>query len=290
MKRNVYQVTFAMFIASILLIPSLVCASVDTTYPIQFNTPPADAYADEMIDALSGFFRFGENALGAPDAEYAELFKEYGNGYLTYDMGLYERIWNDTGDDFTVISHSGAYNVKVGNNIQQPLITIGDASDNASFDLNDVGLEYAQYVQIQYLAGGEVYLDAIEAIHLEAITPETDPPVITPIEDFSVWNNQSTVEFTWEITESYPWSYVIKINDEIYQEGEWLENNIHFSYTITEPEILDISLTATDFFGFSSEDTVVVEILNTKGATALPMIFTIITLVGISIIFQRKQY
>ena len=289
MKRNVYQITFVMFIASILSIPSLVCASIDTTYPIQFNTPPADLYADEMIDALSAFFRFGENALGAPDAEYAELFLEYGNGYLTYDMGAYERIWNDTGDDFTVISHSGAYIVKVGNNIQQPLITIGDASDNASFDLNDVGLEYAQYVQIQYLAGGEVYLDAIEAIHLEAITPETNPPVITPVEDFTTYNNETNVEIIWDITDSYPWNYEIHIDDVLYQEGRWLDGEVILIYEIQNPKTITVEMTAYNFFGYSSTDIVVVEIKDVDGTSALSILLSLLTLLGVTIVLKKRN-
>jgi len=290
MKRELCQIALAIFLFSILFTPSNIYSKIDSTAPILINTPPSDVYADELIDSLTVFIRYGENALGAPDSEYTELFQEYGNGYITLDMGEYEKIWNDTGDDFTVHSYSGAYLVKVGNNIHQPLLTIGEGSDTTSFDLNDTGLEYAQYVQIHYSAGGEVYLDAVEALHLEELLPDTNPPDVTPINDFSVYDNETEVEFTWTVTDEHPWNYVITINDNPYSEGLWIEGEeITFSYTVDGPKNLTIEMTAYDFFGYNTVDTVVLEIKALNPASALPVVLSLIALIGVSYIFKKRN-
>lgn len=289
MKREVSRITLIIFLLSILIIPSFIHSSVETTSPIQINAPPSDVYADDVIYTLTAFIRYGEKALGAPDGEYTELFEEYGNGYITLDMGEYEKIWNGTGDDFTVHSHSGQYIVKVGNNIHQPLFTIGSFSDTTSFDLNDTGLEYVQYVQIHYSAGGEVYLDAIEAIHLEVITPETDTPIITPVEDFWVYDNQTSVDITWYVTDIHPWNYSIIIEGEEYQTGLWLEEEINLSYIIEKPGNITVQLYAYDFFGYYSLDEVEVEIRGTGKTSALPIVLSLLSLLGLTIALNKRN-
>ncbi|GAH82763.1 unnamed protein product, partial [marine sediment metagenome] len=59
-----------------------------------------DAYADEVVLDFTIFTSDGINSIGAPDGIYAQIFSDYLDGSLTLDMGRYEAIINDEGDDF----------------------------------------------------------------------------------------------------------------------------------------------------------------------------------------------
>ncbi len=289
MKFRIKLISFWVTLIMMLSLPFLVQSKVDTYTPIEISSPPIDSYADEIVEGLSYILLNGQNALGAPDAVYAQIFQGYTNGLLTLDMGRYEKIVNGTGDDFTVHCLSGGYTIKAGSNIQQPLTTIGQGENTTSFDLSSVGLEEARYVQVQYRTGVNVFLDAIETIHQEVSPSESIDPIITPVDDFEVWDNISAVEFTWEVIEENPWNYSISINDEIITENEWFDAEIDFSYTINGPEILEITLVVYDFFGSSSSDTVVVEIKAADGVSALSLVFSLVVLFGVTFMLKRKK-
>jgi len=134
-----------------------------------------DACADSIVLGLSMWYLDGENALGPPDGKFARLYLDYGNGHVTLDMGLEEEILDRRGVDFTVYARGGSYAVFVGNNLSAPLLVgnqtpppltlLGEGFGNTSFNLANTDLTQARYIQIVYLAGEEVELDAVEAVH-----------------------------------------------------------------------------------------------------------------------------
>ncbi|MCE7743071.1 MAG: hypothetical protein GOP50_11535, partial [Candidatus Heimdallarchaeota archaeon] len=54
-------------------------------------------------------------------------------------------------------------------------------------------------------------------------------------------------------------------------------------------ETLTIKMTAYDFFGYSSVDTVLVEIRDSAEASALPLVLSIISLIGIVFISKKRK-
>jgi len=164
--------------------------AVTRTYWLQFFVDLGDAYADLVISEASMWYAFGDQALGPPDGKSAHLFFGYGNGHLTLDMGLCEEIVDGPGADFTVYAtRKGEYAVfgsnnllcptLVGNQISAPLMLLGEGFGNTSIDLASVGLAQIQYIQIVYLAGEEVELDAVGAMHFN------QPP--SPAPNYERW-------------------------------------------------------------------------------------------------------
>ena len=51
-----------------------------------------DEYADSVVFKSSMWYFHGENAMGAPDNKSAVIYFDYGNGFLTLDMGEGEEI------------------------------------------------------------------------------------------------------------------------------------------------------------------------------------------------------
>ncbi|MFX0198767.1 MAG: aryl-sulfate sulfotransferase [Candidatus Hodarchaeota archaeon] len=134
-----------------------------------------DSYADSVVTEASMWYWDGDNALGSPDGQYTSLYTGYGNGHVTLDMGLDEEILDGKGEDFTVYSLKGKYAVFVSNNLStqllvgnqvfSPLILLGEGVGNTSFDLESAGLDQARFIQIVYLTGENVQLDAVMALH-----------------------------------------------------------------------------------------------------------------------------
>ncbi len=149
--------------------------SVSQTSWICVFVNPGDPFANSLVLNSSMWFMDGMNVLGQPDTRFTRLYYDYGNGHVTVDMGLHEEIINGPGIDFNVISRGGKYvvfgsnnlsiQIGMGNQVESPFIMIGEGSDNSSFDLDNVGLEQVRYIQIAYIAGDEVEVDAIVASH-----------------------------------------------------------------------------------------------------------------------------
>ena len=132
-----------------------------------------DDYADSIVTGASMWYIDGENALGPPDNLFTRLYFDYGNGHVTLDLGIDEEIVDEPGDDFIVYATGGDYVVFASNNLsasilignQTPLVLIGEGTGITSFDLADSNMEQARYIQIVYLTGDEIGIDALEALH-----------------------------------------------------------------------------------------------------------------------------
>ncbi|MFX0095534.1 MAG: aryl-sulfate sulfotransferase, partial [Candidatus Hodarchaeota archaeon] len=165
---------------------------------IMFEYQLGDPYANAVVSEASLWYFAPENALGAPDGNCSLIFVDYGNGYLTLDMGAYEEIIDGEGADFTVITQEGNYTVYVSNETTS-FIYIGWGNSNTSFDLASIGFTKARYVRVEYRAGVRVELDAIVASNYNLLE-DTDPPQISDIADFWIWENQTQVTLTWNVS------------------------------------------------------------------------------------------
>ncbi|MFQ6126729.1 MAG: aryl-sulfate sulfotransferase [Candidatus Heimdallarchaeota archaeon] len=149
--------------------------TVTNTIRIRIWVNLGDAYADSIVRGFSMWYWDGENALGPPDGKFTRLYYGYGNGHVTLDMGLDEEIRDGKGVDFMVYARKGSYAVFVGNNLSAPLLIgnqtpppltlLGEGFGNTSFDLASADLVQARYIQVVYIAGEEVELDAVMAVY-----------------------------------------------------------------------------------------------------------------------------
>ncbi|MFX1285686.1 MAG: hypothetical protein ACFFB5_18745 [Promethearchaeota archaeon] len=220
-----------------------------------------DAYANYIIEGLSTWYLYGENALGPPDNNYALIYQDYGNGYLVLDMDFRQEIINGTGSDFTIIAGDGDYLVRVGNNFTSPFVILGTGSGNQSFDLSTVGLISARYVWIECISEETVELDAIEAIYYNQPDYETDLPQITGPDDFWVWSDQKTVQISWEVYDLNPWNYSISVENITVEQLPWEESLITYNLDLmNRNNSLKITLILDDIFGNRAKDTVTIEL------------------------------
>ena len=165
------------------------CTTTTRTSWLQIWVNFGDAYADSVITEASMWYTDGEFALGPPDIKYAHLYFGYGNGHVTLDMGADEEIIDGRGADFTVHARGGEYAVFVSNNLSAPLlvgnqmsaplILLGEGIGNTQFDLANSDLPQVRYIQIVYLIGDEVEIDAVVAQYFN------QPPRPTP--NFAHW-------------------------------------------------------------------------------------------------------
>ena len=134
-------------------------------YPDNFQNNPSNATA----------------ALGPPDGTQASLGV---GGEITIDMGVYGRIANEDGSDFTVFENdatSEGYEVSVSNTWDGPWTQLGDGLGTTSFDLETVSLETARYIRIMDDGDGSVWetfpgfdLDAVQSLHPPLTTLHVD--------------------------------------------------------------------------------------------------------------------
>lgn len=228
---------------------------------INIDSFPSDNYADEIIENLSLYYSDGENALGPPDGNYATIFSDYSSGLITLDLGRYEIALDGSGDDIIVYVESGDYIVKIGNNLSQPFITLGNGNITKGFDFASIGFEETRFVQIQCLGEESVNLDAVEVINLFTPIDDTDNPVINGPEDFSVYENSTKVSITWVVLDSTPWNYSILINGLEIESGEWIYSRIVYNWKEISIGETNFTLILYDFFGNNAKDTVIVEVL-----------------------------
>ena len=251
-----------------------------------------DSYADSVIEQLSKYFLDSENALGETDGNYARIFSEYGAGYITFDMGRYEEILDGVGEDFTVVSTIGYYTCWVGNFLEAPFIPLGNISTGTtSFDLSLEGFDFARYVRIQYYSGVYVNLDSIEAIYHNMPEEDTENPVISGPVDFWIWDNQSNINLIWQGSDSTPFKYIIFVNLEEIETGEWGEDDISFTYFWDEKITQNVTLTLYDIYGNQNTDSVIIEILDTPvkntGSNLIILLSSVIGIVVVSSIFRK---
>lgn len=254
---------------------------------LELNTFPADNYADEIITEMSFFYTDGENALGAPDGEYAKIFADYTVGLVFFDLGRYEICVNETGDDLRVHINYGTYIIKIGNDLSSPFTTLGQSNTTKEFDIDSVGFTEVRYVQIQYFSDGFVELDAIEVINLYTVATDNVDPNITPVDDFWVYDNVSLISFSWDVSDATPWNYSIEVNGVIIKSDDWFDVSIAFLWTDITAQNLTITLLVFDFFGNSAEDIINVEIRPIPTKTTLYLVFLLPT--AFYLYFKRRR-
>jgi hypothetical protein len=256
----------------------------------------SDPYANSAVSESSMWSLNVDNAIGRPDRVVAQIFADYGNGYLTLDMGEGEEVLNEAGDDFTIIAEGGEYLVLAGNDLNHPLKQLGTGKDNSTFDLSTGDLEEARYVRIEYSMGEAVALDAIVAINYNEV--DNDPPIITGPADFYVWVNQSFITIQWIVFDVSPWNYSILADEIVVQSGAWYDSIIIYSCSITSIAVVQITLVLFDVFGHRTEDTVTVEIrevettetLSKRSTFSREIIFIcLFTLCTMVFMFRKKK-
>jgi hypothetical protein len=247
-------------IYNLTLVVSDTVSRVSQTTWIHIILDPGDPYADDVVNDFSGWFLFGDNALGAPDGEYARIYLDYANGFMTLDMGDSEEVVNEDGNDFAVISESGECRVSVATSLTDAFTSLGRSGGNTSYDLQDFGLEGFRYVRVEFYSGEEVLLDAIVGYNVNVPLGDTIPPVIYEVEDFSAYDNVPSVSITWTATDDAPWSYVILLNDTLVSSGHWNGSEITYFLAANVNASWNVTLILEDLMGNTASSSVVIEI------------------------------
>lgn len=233
--------------------------SVSVTSWITISYTIGDKYANSAVN--TAFSSDEDNAIGAPDGEFAILFIGYSNGYVTLDMGENEEILNGEGNDFTIHALGELYMVKVANSLSAIPTSLGTGNGTKSFDLSTIGFDSARYIIIEINAvEGTVEIDAVEAINYNTIETDEENPIIVGLEDFWVWRNQTSVSLIWEVSDFTPMNFSISIDGSRVQSGPWNGENINYILTCNYLGFQTIRLTLYDIFGNSAYDEVVVEV------------------------------
>lgn len=219
-----------------------------------------DKYADIIITASSVYYTHGEKALDAPDNEYATIFVDYSNGYITLDMGENEEIIDGDGYDVIIYSMDGFYTLRISNDLSKPFTILGYGEGNQSFDLSSIGFSVARYIRIEYRSGSNVLLDAVEALNYNVPESDTHSPVIleSPDNVTTFYTENGEIILFWEVFDISPWKYTITINNDIFESRMWDGFNIEFTFIITSIGSFNIKLTLYDLFGHIADDNVII--------------------------------
>ncbi|MFW9887877.1 MAG: hypothetical protein ACFFER_06830, partial [Candidatus Thorarchaeota archaeon] len=200
------------------------------------------------------------NALGPPDGEFAQIYSDYGNGYITLDMGDDEEIIDDVWDDFVVIAE-GSYSVYGGSSLDEIFTLIGRGEGTSGFDLSSVSLNTAKYLKIEIYAGGLVEIDAVQALHFNSPASDTSSPLILGPADIWIWENQTTVSLEWSASDATPWDYEIIVNGNSTFHGGWNGSDISFVLTPIATGDWYITLILRDVFGNTAIDSVIIHVM-----------------------------
>jgi len=245
-------------------------SSARSTVWIGVTVDLGDPYADLNIKAESLWVSFPENALGPPDGESARIFVDYGNGYLTLDMGMNEEILDGQGDDLRVIAEGGTYAIFASPSLEEFFAPLGTGSGNESFDLAVAGIELARYLRIEYTSGSFIMLDAVVALSCNRPASDTDSPQIQNIDDFWVWENETCVNLMWSAFDATPWDYSVIINGSRVYSSFWNGSDIVYTFVPEGPGMWNITLLATDAFGNSAQDSVLIDVRPSPQTTVFP--------------------
>ncbi|MFW9911300.1 MAG: aryl-sulfate sulfotransferase [Candidatus Thorarchaeota archaeon] len=267
-------------------------ASTSSTIWLTVILNPGDSYADAYLAERSFHYIAGENALGAPDNQSATLFLEYGNGEITLDMGEHEEIVDGVGDDFTV--HAvGNYTVFAIDDISQMMRFIAYGKDTQRFDLNDVGLDSARYVKVEFRIGESVLLDAIEALNCIVTEGDDNPPVIEGPDDQSSHQGE-VINLIWHAYDVTPFLMRVYANDTLVGFYEWTTSEVFYDFITYDVGMWNITAEFWDLYGNNASDSVNIEII--EGPAPFPwesaLFFTasaagVLVLVGI--VVKRKR-
>lgn len=254
---------------------------------LELNIFPPDNYADEVIDEISYFYSDGENALGAPDGEYARIFEMYTNGFVYFDLGRYETCADSTGDDLRVHINNGTYIIKIGNDLSSHFTTLGQSNTTMEFDIDSVGFIEVRYVMILSVFNITLELDAIEVINLYTVVTDNDNPVIDGPEDFWIYDNETELSFVWTVSDATKWNYSILVNSVEIETEEWYETSIEFDWNDISPQNLTVTLILFDYFGNQAVDTVLIEIRTTPERSSFFLV--LIPLIPLYIIRKKLK-
>ncbi|MGV9169888.1 MAG: aryl-sulfate sulfotransferase, partial [Promethearchaeia archaeon] len=234
--------------------------TVSRTDFVQVVLDPGDPYADSVVEERSSWASQMDNAVGAPDGKFALIYLDYGNGFLTLDMGEGEEIVNEAGFDFTVVAEGAEYKVSVSNNLEASFTDLGIMNGSQQIDLDNSSLDSARYVMISYWEGTEVRLDAIVASHHRTPSDDTQPPSLQGPADFSILSHEQPITLTWNATDETPWDYTILVDGDVYAESEWYGNDIFFQFEWTNAGTVEVVLNVSDAFYNTAEDHVLIQI------------------------------
>jgi hypothetical protein len=240
--------------------------AVDTIW-VEIVADAGDPYVDEYLPDRSQGYLSGENTIGAPDGQYATLYTDYEDGYISLDMGENEEIVNGPGADFTVEAQGGSYRVFVTNSLETMFELVGTGNNQTDFDLDSSSLEEARYVRIQYLSGDDVELDAIVAINYNTPPADTTPPTLT----FDGGSHNlvlgANTTLVWNASDDTPWSYEIYVNSNLALTEFWDGSQIQYLFEPTAVGQWNVTIVAHDAFGNFATDTVMVDVRNPSDPT-----------------------
>ena len=242
-------------------------SSISTMW-IKIWIKSGDPFADKFEEHISLWNIDGNNACGAPDGIYSEIYQDYGNGYIILDMGESEEILDGLQEDFTVYAHGGDYNIFVGNDLTKPFTFLRSGQNNQSFDLNNIGSSKIRFVKIEVSNYESVFIDSIVAIYYDGPDFGSIVPKIDYIADFWIWDNISTIDINWNAISTTPWNYSITINGFIIESGPWLGLDIKLEYNWEDIGKYEIKLRVTNVFGNSDNKTVGVEVREQPSITS----------------------
>jgi hypothetical protein len=234
-------------------------ASASSYVWIRISIQLSDPYAEAVVDTHSLWSIHRENALGPPDNEYALIFVDYENGYLTLDMGENEDIIDTEGADFELVALGGTYNVYASDSLNVLFKNIGRGSGNQSFDLSNSGIDNARYIRIEYFSGDDVRLDAIIALSYNVTHLDQNAPLITGPMDFWELEDQDPITVLWNASDEHPWNYSVYVNKTAIDLGPWYGADIYFDLN-KGIGIWNVTLVVFDLFENHAEDSVLIEV------------------------------
>jgi len=247
-----------------------------------------DPYADTLITSWSGWYYDGNNSIGPPDGMFTTIYVEYGNGYVTLDMGQGEEILNNPGVDFSIIARGGDYQLSVATNLDSNFEIMGVFSGNTSFELSEVDLESARYVRITYFDGAFIELDAVVAFSYNLPTTESIIPLVVGPNDYTM-ESGTTLILNWTAYDLAPWNYSIYVNGVKTITGVWAVGNITYIFCPESGGIWNITIVVSDLFGNCAADTVLVDVRErTSPLVVYPIAFSIVTLCTLLVILSNR--
>ncbi|MFQ6126983.1 MAG: hypothetical protein ACE5R6_20600 [Candidatus Heimdallarchaeota archaeon] len=252
----------------------LLLASNTVVSEVKNITINSDAYADSVIRDASKSYTLGEYALGPPDGQFALISINYEEGYLTLDMGEGEDIVDGNGNDFIVVAQGGRYITWVSYGPGELFKKFSVGNGNQSFDLASVNLFNARYVQIQWSSGDDIELDAIVAINYITGEIDIENPRIAGLENFWIWENQTSTTLTWQTFDATPHNYSILINGELTDSGPWDGSDITYEFSWPNIGEVQVTLLLYDTYGNHAEDSVTIEIRPLPTPTTTPSFYT----------------
>ena len=258
--------------------------STKNTIWVEVIFPSSDPYADSIVADSSMWFSYGENALGKPDNNFASIFLDYGNGFLTLDMGQNEEIFDDDGFDFEISAQGGNYSVYISSTHENSFVFLGTSNGTTQFDVQETNLDVVRFVKVEYLSGETVLLDAVVALNYNKSQNDTEHPVITSIEDYTIWDNESSTTLIWIVYDISPWNYTIFLNEENVIANPWNGSDIIYTLSSLESGTYNVTLLVYDLLDNYSIDTVIIEVIHASGTALEIGILLTISLVVVTVI------